>query len=211
MTYINNQYIRLDIPIKEIAKIEIKIDEKNNKVIEDLEIEDYPNVIIAYGEKVKYDNIFGGVKILVTNETALKKNEFVIPEYIENIIINNIIYKNNTIVLNKVKNSIKVADIMRLNNYRTPIGLDDIALEYMKDNEIDVNYMLDDGFTLLMYACCYAFYEKIALKLLEDSEIDVNKRSTKYNFTALDIVLQHNPIYKKAIIKICKKINIDLY
>jgi len=33
MTYINNQYLKLDIPIEEIAKIEIKTDE-NNKLID---------------------------------------------------------------------------------------------------------------------------------------------------------------------------------
>ena len=66
MTYTNNQYIRLDIPLEEIAKIEIKTDE-NNKLIEDIEIGDYVNVVIAYGDKVEYDNIYGGVKILITD------------------------------------------------------------------------------------------------------------------------------------------------
>ena len=80
MAYINNQYLKLDISIKKIAKIEIKTDKYNDKLIEDLEIEDYPNVIIAYGEKVEYNNIFGGVKILITDETALIKNEYKIPD-----------------------------------------------------------------------------------------------------------------------------------
>jgi len=74
MSYFNNQYIKLDIPLKEIAKIEIKT-YKNNKLIEDLELYDYPNVVIACGKKVEYNNIFGGVKILITDETALIKNE----------------------------------------------------------------------------------------------------------------------------------------
>jgi hypothetical protein len=44
MTYINNQYIRLDIPLENIAKIKIKTD-KNNKMISDI------NVIIRRDKK----------------------------------------------------------------------------------------------------------------------------------------------------------------
>jgi len=77
MTYINNQYIRLDKPLEEIAKIEIKTDE-NNKMISDLDIKDYePNVIIAYGidRKIDYCNIFSSVKILITDSTLAGKIE----------------------------------------------------------------------------------------------------------------------------------------
>jgi len=47
MTYINNQYIRLEKPVEEIAKIEIKIDE-NNKMISDLDIKDFDPLYSAY-------------------------------------------------------------------------------------------------------------------------------------------------------------------
>ena len=64
MAYLNNQYIRLDKPIEEIAKIKIKTDKKN-KLIEDIEIGDYVNVVIAYGKRVEYDNIYGGISKLL--------------------------------------------------------------------------------------------------------------------------------------------------
>jgi len=94
MTYINNQYIRLDKPLEEIAKIEIKTDE-NNKMISDLDIKDFePNVIIAYGidRKIDYCNIYSSVKILITNIDALKGRIEEIPEFIEVIIVDNLIY-----------------------------------------------------------------------------------------------------------------------
>jgi len=61
----------------------------------ELEIDDYSNFIIAYGKKVEYNNIFGGVKILITGEKALKKNEYKIPEYIKSIIVYGCVYNNN--------------------------------------------------------------------------------------------------------------------
>jgi len=40
MAYTNNQYIRLDKPLKEIANIKIKTDKKN-KMISDIDIKEY--------------------------------------------------------------------------------------------------------------------------------------------------------------------------
>ena len=95
MTYTNNQYLRLDIPLEDIAKIEIKTD-KNNKTISDLEIkEEEPNIVIAYGginKKIDYINIFSSVRILITNiETLIGKIEE-IPDFIEVVIVSNKIY-----------------------------------------------------------------------------------------------------------------------
>ena len=99
-SYKNNQYIRLDIPLEEIAKIEIKTD-GNNRLIEELEIkEDEPNIIIAYGKKVRYDNIYSSVRILITDfETLMGKIEE-IPDFIEVVIVNNKIYYNIDIIIN---------------------------------------------------------------------------------------------------------------
>ncbi len=98
MTYTNNQYIRLDIPLEEIAKIEIKTD-VNNKMISDLEInEDEPNIVIAYGKekKIDYCNIYSRIRILITDEKTLKGKIEEIPEYIEVVIVNkNIYYDRN--------------------------------------------------------------------------------------------------------------------
>ena len=96
MTYTNNQYIRLDIPLEEIAKIEIKTD-VNNKMISDLEIkEDEPNIVIGYGiyKRIDYCNIFSSVRILITDEKTLKGKIEEIPEFIEVVIVSNKIYYN---------------------------------------------------------------------------------------------------------------------
>jgi len=74
MTYTNNQYLKLDIPLNEIAKIKIKTD-KNNKMISDLDIkEDEPNIVIAYGidERIDYNNIYSSVRILITDRETLR-------------------------------------------------------------------------------------------------------------------------------------------
>ena len=132
MTYINNQYIRLDKPIEEIAKIEIKTDGKN-KLIEDIEIGDYDvNVVIAYGDKVEYDNIYGGVKILITDEEALKKNEYIIPEYIEKIIVYGCVYENNKREIEGLKNSLELVNAFLIKNQR-------LASELLKRENINVN------------------------------------------------------------------------
>ena len=50
MTYINNQYLKLDKSIEEIAKLKVCVNIDNNELIEDLDIiEDESNIIIAYG------------------------------------------------------------------------------------------------------------------------------------------------------------------
>jgi len=64
-------------------------------------------VVIASGEKVEYDNIFGGVKILITDEKALKKNEYKIPEYIEKIIVYGYVYENNKKEMERIKEGLK--------------------------------------------------------------------------------------------------------
>jgi len=184
MTYINNQYIRLDIPIKEIAKIEIKTDEKN-KLIEELDIEmiggEYPNVVIAYGEKVEYNNIFTSIRILITNELALKKNEYKIPEYIEKIIVYGYVYENNNRGIERIKeglkNGIELIDAIERQNNK-------LALDILKRENININRVNEYGYTALIRACRCNKMETVALKLLEREDININE-TNKYGDTAL--------------------------
>jgi len=131
MTYINNQYLKLDIPIEEIAKIEIKID-KNNIALEDLEINDYSNIIIVYGYKVNYNTIFGGVnynnifsgvKILITNHDALIYNNYKIPEYIKSIIVYGCVYNNNERDIERLKNSLDLIYALHWYNMQLPLEI----------------------------------------------------------------------------------------
>jgi len=89
----NYKYYKIDLPIKEIAKINVKSNTKNVN-IENIDIENTtPNILIYQAlidQKPNYENIFGTVKILITNGLWSK-----IPESIEYIIAYKKIYKNN--------------------------------------------------------------------------------------------------------------------
>ena len=175
MSYTNNQYIRLDKPIEEIAKIEIETNKKN-KLIEDIELGDNDvNVVIANGDKVVYNNIYGGIKILITDEKALLKNEFKIPEYIEKIIVHGCVYENNKREIERIKEGLK-------NGSELIIAIEGrnerLALELLKREEINVNKMNKYGNTALILACCNKM-ESVALKLLEREDINVNQVNIK--------------------------------
>jgi hypothetical protein len=195
MAYLNNQYIRLDISLEEIAKIEIKTDGKN-KLIEDIEIGDYVNVVIANGKQVEYDNIYGGIKILITDEEALKKNEYKIPEYIEKIIVYGCVYDNNKREIEGLKNGLKLINAIKDKN-------EELTLELLEREEIHdpdgacrridhvkhgkslchVNQVNRQGYTSLNWAC-YNNMTEVALKLLEREDINVNQITTT-GYTAL--------------------------
>ncbi len=166
MAYKNNQYLKLDKPIEEIAKIEIKTYEKN-KLIEDIEIGDYVNVVIAYGKRVVYNNIYGGIKILITDEEALIKNEYIIPEYIEKIIVYGCVYENNKREIERFKNSLELINAIKDKNER-------LALELLEREDINVNYVDKYGQTALIWACINGI-ESVAFKLLEKEGININQ------------------------------------
>jgi len=231
MAYINNQYIRLDESLEEIAKIEIKTDKNNNKLIEELELKDYPNVVIACGEKVEYDNIFGGVKILITDKNALEKNEYKIPEYIEKIIVYGYVYENNNRGIERLKNGNElIGATMRYNNKlaleileREEINInqadnygntaliiasnnmESVVLKLLERKEININQVNKNGETALMWAC--KNMESVALKLLEREEININQVN-KYGETALIWACMNN--MEKVALKLLERDNINV-
>jgi hypothetical protein len=202
MLYTNNQYIRLDIPLEEIAKIEIKTDKKN-KMISELEIkEDDSNIIIANGinKKIDYSNIYSSVRILITDERTLIGKIEEIPDFIEVVIVNNKIYydrnetdsdkefdlllfeDNKDIFEMKVERLTERGKINSYNkvgntilNYLIWNKKEEKALELIERMEIEsINKVNKYEDTALIYACCNKM-ERVALKLLEREDINVNQ------------------------------------
>jgi len=213
MIYINNQYIRLNISLEEIAKIEIRTDEKN-KLIEELDIEmkdgEYPNVVIACGEKVEYNNIFASIKVLITDEKALIKNEYKIPEYIEKIIVNGYVYENKKEEIERIKEGLKngnelinaiqkglIKTIQKENK--------ELVLEILERENINVNVDVY-GYTSLILACSNNM-ESVALKLLEREEININQVN-KYGETAL--ILACNNKIETVALKLLEREEINI-
>jgi len=189
MTYINNQYLKLDIPLEDIAKIKIYTDE-NNKLIEDLEINEEPNIVIAYGEKVNYNNIFSLVKILITDKKAIKNNDY-IPEHIETIIIYGYIYGNNKTEIERLKLGLKNGNdlFLAIDNKN-----EEKILELIENVEINVG-MVDDNKLTVLYWACYYNMPGVAMKLIDRmSNEAINKWTIlfwacKNNITELAIKL----------------------
>ena len=178
MEYLNNQYIRLDISISDIIRIKVEVDD-DNKAIEDIDIiEDNPNIIIAYGENVDYYNIYSSVKILITDEKAFMKNNGMIPENIEKIIVHGEMYENNRIDKNKLRNTFELMNECIKGNSET-------ALEILESMEINVKQVDNYGNTILMWMGCQND-EILVEKLLEISRININNVN-KDGDTALTI------------------------
>ncbi len=162
MIYVNNQYLRLEETIEEISKIRIKMDE-NNRMIEDLEMTEYePNIIIASGEKVNYNNIYGTVKILITDIETIEKNYDKIPENIEKIIISGEIIENK---ISEINGYILLRATARNN--------EELAMKILERDNINVNIKNKNGFTSLIWAC-YNKMDIVAIKILERGEIEIN-------------------------------------
>jgi ankyrin repeat protein len=176
MTYMNNQYLKLEKSIEEIAEIKIWTDYKN-KLIEELDImEEEPNIIIGYSNRANYYNIYTKVKILITDEKAIKKNEYIIPEHIEYIVIYGSIYKNNKTEIEKIRNTFDL--IKEINEKNTKK-----SLEILGKKEININQVDKYGYTALLWACSNKI-EEIGLIILEKEGLNINYED-KDGYTAL--------------------------
>ena len=236
MTYTNNQYIRLDIPLEEIAKIEIRTDVDKNRMISDIEINAYdPNIIIAFGKdkKIDYCNIFSSVRILITDYGTLNGKIEEIPEFIEVIIVNNLIFYNKNdvnsdkdfdlldfendkdrfdmkverlIERGKINSNNKVGNTIL--NYLIKNGKEEKAIELMDRMEIEsINQVNEKGETALMYACGYKMGE-IALKLLEREGINVNQANKNTGVTALMYACEYK--MECVVLKLLEKREINI-
>ena len=224
MEFENFQYVNIDLPIEEIAKIKVcdlilrkgksklYYDRIRYKAIEDIEIKDImPNVLIyeldyevyySHREiKPDYDNIFGTVKILITNRSGIKDRLWrEIPDFIEYIIVEGRIYKNSkdkfdfiNFELKLIKHDIKLNrdEIYRCNNYNKFIREEFDRLLKMKKEKLKViNELIEEerinewnifGETVLYYICKYGGMklENILLLIEKMSVEAINKWDNK--------------------------------
>jgi hypothetical protein len=206
VNYNRNQYIRIDKPVKEIAKLEINCyDYDSKEKIEDLELNGDENVIIYKNEEGDGDefiNIFCKARMMITKEETINEDRYKkLPENIEYVIVNNKIYE--------VKEEFEMIRFMSEERFMEYIG------EMERQGKINKNNK--NGETALMIAC-YNKMERVALELIAKMSEGAIKKWNKYGIAlhyacknemervAMELIKSKNIIKK---IKMSKNIKIS--
>jgi len=238
MEYNNKQYLKLDVSIEEIAKIKIKTNYIDRRGIEDIEIGDIkPNVLIYEvgifysSKKPNYENIFYSVKILITNSRGLEDGLWrEIPDFVEYIIVNNEIFKNNRnkfdfIVFEKEEREKEIIEELihedRINEYRINgdtildwaccLKMSDVTIIKLIDRMTTeaINYIDKYGHTSLMTTCCQGSSKDIILKLIERMNYETINMLNDDGKTALDYACKEG-VDEDVVIKIMLKTTFEL-
>jgi len=215
MKITNNQYLKLEVSLEEIAKIEIDIDMRINKNIEDIDIEIdnlEPNIMICYineeNKEIDFNNIYPSVRTIIINYEGLDGRWNIIPDYIENIIVDNRIYKNNRnkfdfIEFNKRTERIRIlTELIEENKINEFNIVGESLLNWLCDDEQDEleyktlkvienisNYEIFNSYNkrkeTSLFCACYNEKIEIAERLIEKMDKEYINMSSKTNETAL--------------------------
>jgi hypothetical protein len=192
---IENRYLYLDVENKDIRKMinimYISDDRQIDKI--DVEInENLPNILVYKNkDNVSFDNIFGSVRVLITDMRSIKKGLYkTIPEFIERVIINNV--DIGDIRKNKI-NLVEFIDEKEVEDY--------IISEFIEKEKY--NEITDNKSNLLIISIKKRV-NKIHKKLIEKMDDDVIYMRDKNNKNALEYALEY--CNEKLAVEIINKI-----
>ena len=166
----NNQYIRREIgDIEEIREYKISIN-RENKRIEELEIGDKPNILICCegeeGErKIRYENIYPSVRIIITDRDAIDNRWEEIPEYVEYVVV---IYYRYFRGMEIIRNTRNKYDFIEYNEIERQKRIIREMIEEGRINEIN-----QKGESILYTIC------KMKMRDLEEEGIGIIERVDK--------------------------------
>jgi len=177
-----NQYIKIEDEIKNIKNLEIEFDLKK---VSDLEIEGEPNILIYNGlgeDEIELSNIFYSVKILITTLETIYKNKYeYIPEFVEYIIIDKKIYKNDK------NNKIELSRFMMLDRFS----------EFIEETIRNNNYeMINSNNENILYIIC----SRRLIKRPNDLIIKFNKINYDYSWMLNMLNSENESVIHRAII-----------
>jgi hypothetical protein len=173
-----NGYYRIEDSIENIRKKQIRFD--SNRII-DLEIpEENPNVLV-YGiynderETENYINIYSSVRIMITNESAIKEDGYEeLGVNIEYIIV------DEEVIRNKKENMVRFMSRKR-------------AKEYIREECINkgrYDYINENGESYI-YLSCYLGLKELSLEILERVEDRIINSNMKER-NILDIICKRS-------------------
>jgi len=170
--YRQNEYLRMENTVEEISRMKIRITSspiEKLKKIEDIEINvEEPNILICEGDEntiMRYENIYPSVRIIITDVESLRFGGWKeIPEYVEYILINNILVFEDLKIYRNNRNKIDYIEIE--NEGRTINNLiDDIISEGRINEENNI------GKTVIDYMMIELRYKEI-LEMLKEGKIE---------------------------------------
>jgi len=193
MQYNNNQYVYLEMNIKEMIKWEVNFDDVE---LEDIEYKKNANILIynnIYGETKDFKNINKSVRILITDYETINYDKFYrIPEHIEYIIVDREIYNKK-------------------DEFEMMYFMDKATLkEYIEENieKDDMYDRISENNTTMLYYACLKKLDNVALRLIKKMDKKSINRCDKNGETVLNLAIYNR--MEEVAIELIKRMSDDM-